>query len=43
MSRKENLVKETKYLFIATQNNVISSNYIKAKLDNMQKDSKFTL
>ena len=40
---KKNLVKETESLLIAAQNNAIRTNYIKAKIDNRQKNNKCKL
>ena len=34
--RKGKLKSETEYLLVAAQNNTIRTNYIKAKIDNMQ-------
>ena len=41
--RKENFKRETKSLLIAAQNNAIRANYIKAKIDNTQQNSKWML
>ena len=38
--RKGNLKRETESLLIATENNAIRTNHIKARIDEMQKDSK---
>ena len=38
--RNGNLKRETESLFIATENNAIRTNYVKAKIDNLQKNSK---
>ena len=38
--RKENLKRKTESLLIAAQNNAIGTNYIKAKIDNSQQNSK---
>ena len=40
---KANLKRETESLLIATQNNVIRTNYIKVKIDNTQQNSKCRL
>ena len=40
---KRNLKRKTESLLIAAQNNVIGSNYIKAKINNMQQNGKCTL
>ena len=41
--RNRNLIRETESLLIPTQNNAIRTNYIKAKIDNTQQNSKFKL
>ena len=41
--RKRNLSRETKNLYIASQNNDIRSNYVKARIDKMQQNSKCQL
>ena len=41
--RKENLKKETESLRIAAQNNAIMINYVKAKIDKTQQNSKCRL
>ena len=41
--RKGNFKRETKYLQIATQNNTIRTNYVEAKIDKTQQNSKCTL
>ena len=41
--RKENVKKEIETLLIAVRNNVIRTNYIKAKIDKMQQNSKCRL
>ena len=38
--RKGNLKKETESLLIAAENNAITTNYIKAKIDNTQQNNK---
>ena len=43
MARKGNLKRETESLLLATQNNAIRINYIKAKIDNTQHHSKYRL
>ena len=43
MLRKENLKKETESLLITAQNNAIRTNYVKAKIDNMQQNNKCRL
>ena len=40
---KGNFKRETEYLLRPAQNNVIRTNYIKAKIDKMQKNSKYSL
>ena len=40
---KGNLKRETESLLIAAQNNAIRTNYIKAKINNMQQNSKCRL
>ena len=41
--RKGNLKRETESLLIATQNNAIRTNHIKARIDKMQRNSKCRL
>ena len=41
--KKKNLYRETKSLLIAAQNNVVRTNYIKAKIDKTQQNSKCRL
>ena len=41
--RKGNLKRETESLLIAAQNNVIRINYLKAKIDQTQQNSKCSL
>ena len=42
-NEKENLKRETESLLIVEQNNASKTNYIKAKIDNMQQNSKCML
>ena len=41
--RKGNLKKETEYLRIAAQNNALRTNYVTAKIDMTQQNSKYRL
>ena len=41
--RKENFKRETESLLIATQNNAVRSNHIKARIDKIQQNSKCRL
>ena len=41
--RKGNLKRETKFLLIAAQNNVIRTNHIKAKINNTQQNRRYKL
>ena len=41
--RKKNLKRETESLLIAAQNNAIRTNYIKARIDETQQNSKYSL
>ena len=41
--RKGNLKRETEFLLIATQNNAIRTNHVKARLDKTKQNSKFKL
>ena len=41
--RRGNVRRETKFLFIAVQNNVIRTNHVKGKIDNTLKKRKYKL
>ena len=43
IAKKGNFLRETESLLIATQNNAIRTNYIKAKIDSTQQNSKYRL